>query len=776
MAGASSSRSPRTTSPSFAAARIAAVAAAIAAAAAGREIPAGVGVLSENTVGGGVASAFSLPPAGLVSSPFRVSRGAPSQPRTSYLAASPPPSKFGFAGGGVRLWSTTAGGASSYSAASSSSPSDDNRPRPSDDEEGEEFDHHGSPDHREYVLDLTHYRTTSEFNSELEVLARRCVDDVPGAKEDVIGCAALAEEMLRKWEDKVREAERVADDAEDEAGEGGVAESIREEIVRPDLTSYNTVIRAWSKACSTLAEGRGRGTIRNTIGTDMSDLNVYSARDAASRAQDVLNDLEGRYLDGSIDVAPVASSYNSVIDAWAKSRCGDAAERAESVLDRMKHLSDGKEEQSTSSDSGPSRVNARRSNWERASPDIVSYNSVMEAWAHSADPDALRKARNALEMLQVKYEKTGDSRIKPNIRTVNQVINCYAKRGAYEDIDGDEAGGGGAGGEGGSDNNAERAWSAARRAERLLNDMTSKYSSTGDPDYKPDATTYTSVIDAYAKVGDAAASERAESLLNRVERMYNETGDADIKPNYRTYTAVIGGWANTRKDDGAPHRAEEILRRMEALHAESVKKGERIGGREGSVKPNSRTYTSVINAWARSRDPRRHKRSLLILKKMLDLQRNGDESARPSLYTYNAVMESCSKCRGTGEEQVEALKIAFAANKALGQQQRGKSKSEKGSGGGNRGGGGIEANHVTYSILLKCAHKLLPAGEERNRVVRAVFEKAREAGQVDPSVMRQLQMAADRNVFYELCESIADLRGRVDFNDLPHEWRRNVRR
>ena len=60
-------------------------------------------------------------------------------------------------------------------------------------------------------------------------------------------------------------------------------------------------------------------------------------------------------------------------------------------------------------------------------------------------------------------------------------------------------------------------------------------------------------------------------------------------------------------------------------------------------------------------------------------------------------------------------------------------------------------------------------------MVRAVFEKCRKGGFVDRSVLKSLQLAADRNLYYELLESITDRNGFVTFDDIPAEWSKNVR-
>ena len=60
----------------------------------------------------------------------------------------------------------------------------------------------------------------------------------------------------------------------------------------------------------------------------------------------------------------------------------------------------------------------------------------------------------------------------------------------------------------------------------------------GDPDFKPNTRTYTSVIDSWAKSGEKGAALRAEQILNSMISRYEAAGDPDVKPNVHTTNAV----------------------------------------------------------------------------------------------------------------------------------------------------------------------------------------------------------------------------------------------
>ena len=115
-------------------------------------------------------------------------------------------------------------------------------------------------------------------------------------------------------------------------------------------------------------------------------------------------------------------------------------------------------------------------------------------------------------------------------------------------------------------------------------------------------------------------------------------------------------------------------------------------------------FQAAISAWARSDDNSKPKRALRLLKKASDTYKaTKDKRIQPSLYTYNAAIDACAKCHGTFEQQAEALKIAFAVNKAI--------TAAK-----------LQGNHVTYNTLLRAVNGLLDPGKEKRDIIKAVFQ------------------------------------------------------
>ena len=75
-----------------------------------------------------------------------------------------------------------------------------------------------------------------------------------------------------------------------------------------------------------------------------------------------------------------------------------------------------------------------------------------------------------------------------------------------------------------------RAPGSAERVEGLLFEMYEMYKQ-GAKDVKPNAIIVTSVIDHWQKSGERNAGERAEALLKWLIKVYKETGDKDFQPS-----------------------------------------------------------------------------------------------------------------------------------------------------------------------------------------------------------------------------------------------------
>lgn len=389
--------------------------------------------------------------------------------------------------------------------------------------------------------------------------------------------------------------------------------------------------------------------------------------------------------------------YLPPADAWAKSRVEEAPEAAERLLKLMLDTED-------------------------MEPDTLSYHGVLDAWANSGREESLSKVTQIFSHMEGLQESGKD--VRASIRTVNAILNAHAKAvGRYNSYQMKQY---------------DKAAKCADAAFAFFEKAKRKSEETQDSDWKFDVTTYTSMVDCFARLGSYQASQKAESLLQELKKMYQETNDIRLRPNFRTYTAVISAWARTRSAE-SPGKVMALLSEMKENSATA---------------PNSRAYTSAIQCWGRSRDSTKAQQVLKILRTMKD---EDNDDCRPTILSYNSAIDACARCQGTVEQQTAAFKIAFAILKA------------------SEGDKSAKPNQATYGILLKAVSFLLPPGKERNQIASAVFDKARKAGLVEFATITNLRKCVDAEVMIQLMDGLCDQNGTFTYESLPPAWSKNVR-
>lgn len=408
----------------------------------------------------------------------------------------------------------------------------------------------------EHMLDLRSYSNSRAFNLALEDIAADIANKKKNNKIDVISRATIAEALVGKLEQAVEE--------------GIVA-------FKPDIVTYNTLMKVWAKAAQTLAEGRGRGDI-NEVMHAMDDVpdelnhgGVYTAKDAAKRSLDILRNIEYKYLTGESDICPNAFGYNIVMDGISKSNAKEAPDMIEDLYKRMVKLSTKGTQ--AKDDKNEPFLRSDCAHWSNVTPDTITYSIMIEILGLSEEPDSMKRVDKFLETVQKEYDETNKAELKPVIRLANSAINAYLK---YSNRHSRE--------EKGHTNNA---WQVAKKVNDIYNKWNRKYKETGDVDYQPDITAVTQIIESYSRCGDVAATERGEALFESAYKEWKERGNERLKPSSKAFTVMINAWAKTR-DERSPTKAEELIQRMEEIYAEDCKRG---GGSTSTTKPSIRTYT-----------------------------------------------------------------------------------------------------------------------------------------------------------------------------------------
>ena len=191
--------------------------------------------------------------------------------------------------------------------------------------------------------------------------------------------------------------------------------------MKPDSIMFNCAILAWAYCSGTLRE------LRDESG---------KAIIPAERAEMLLHKLLEMRDNDTLQIAPMAQTYNLVLDSWAKSHRRDAAERALRLMREMPAAG--------------------------VSPDECSYNSVLHAMSKQTDLIWVTKAEELFAELQA-FSNSGQMTISD--MTYSVMMNVYGKS-----IDRD----------------------GPQKAVRILRDMKEK-------GVQPTVISYNSCIDAFAR-------------------------------------------------------------------------------------------------------------------------------------------------------------------------------------------------------------------------------------------------------------------------------------
>ena len=137
------------------------------------------------------------------------------------------------------------------------------------------------------------------------------------------------------------------------------------------------------------------------------------------------------------------------------------------------------------------------------------------------------------------------------------------------------------------------------------------------------------------------AADEAANALRLMFRFYSGDNDNKTKNvNMRRPTVdvidcnqVVNAWSKSRKRD-AHRQAHDILKLMSEMYKKD-------NGNNICIRPDVITYTSVINAFAQKGDF--DGASAIFKMQVNDFKQEQNLKARPNVYTFNAMINACSK-------------------------------------------------------------------------------------------------------------------------------------
>ena len=155
------------------------------------------------------------------------------------------------------------------------------------------------------------------------------------------------------------------------------------------------------------------------------------------------------------------------------------------------------------------------------------------------------------------------------------------------------------------------------RAEKFLSLM-----GKDDALPNPDVTCYTAVINCLTSSDKPKTAQRAELVLRSMISQHQDndsTSSSSFAPNLLTYTSVMNAWARSKDDDATVH--------VERLYEEMI--------HEQNIVPDRRVFAVLVTAWGRS--PRDD--SIVHSEKYFQ-QLQHDTTTMPTVVEYTAIMQA----------------------------------------------------------------------------------------------------------------------------------------
>jgi hypothetical protein len=365
---------------------------------------------------------------------------------------------------------------------------------------------------------------------------------------------------------------------------------------------------------------------------------------------------------------------------------------------------------------------------------------VINAWSKVGDEDAALQAEALLQrMLSRSRKDNSGSVIRPDTAVFNSSIKAWATSKSPE---------------------------AGSRAMKLLQQMQDLAAQNDNDkgyswyDTHPDIVSYNTCLSAWSHSGHVNAALQTEKLVREMQTAATTAAtkneslsekEAPPAPNTISYNTVLDAWSRSELP-GAAQRAQKVLEYM--LQRAAIKDDDDEDD-ICIIAPDVISFTSVLNAWAKSKEPNKGLEARKLLDTLENLYKQTKRpNLRPTQIPYNSVLNACAfSAIGTSmEEQREALQVAVLTFKGM-------RKSK------------IAPDTVTYGNLLKCCANLIPQGKVRSDMALQIFEQCCRQGLVGNLVWNEVRRAVSGPVLAETLNLEHSPRN-LQVRDLPHQWRR----
>ncbi len=289
-------------------------------------------------------------------------------------------------------------------------------------------------------------------------------------------------------------------------------------------------------------------------GGEMYGDDTYTFQGCLDQMETILANAESRYILTKDDrIRPSCDWYNHVLGLWARSTDLDRAMvRTKQILQGMEVYHNSLAANSDYEVDEKSRNTASDHRRYLASPDIVSYNSVLFCLTRDSGKSRAKEAEALLQHLKERYRETKNPDIRPDEITYGLVLHALAQAGLAHEAESlldqleDDRRDGAIVPTLTIYNTVLNAWAnshlsnAPKRAEALLDRMRSHANIGKNPGAEPDSISISTIISCHARSKTRRGAERGEHLLNEAVAMYLN-GNARVKPDAIMFNCAILG-------------------------------------------------------------------------------------------------------------------------------------------------------------------------------------------------------------------------------------------
>ncbi|CAB9518265.1 Pentatricopeptide repeat-containing protein [Seminavis robusta] len=424
----------------------------------------------------------------------------------------------------------------------------------------------------------------------------------------------LLEETLKPWRSPAAEEENDSQNSDEDKGNTTTLQQQRP-IIPLDISMFHVAMDTVVKAAPVKRVSRQQQGSNDTM----------TPRQAAEFAEGVLQSILQHSAEWN-NVQPTVRTYSIVLDAWARvelvEQRGNAAHRAQRILNAM--------------------VNSYYTHANGSvKPNAVSFTAVITAWARAKQAqkahdtfqrllDLFQQQHQQHQQQQHDNDKQEDDSFLPTIVAGNAVMVAWAKE---------------------------------RRPDFILQVMATMqqlYQQTGRTECLPDLQSYNILLDAHGKLGQVTQAVALLQWMQNGEKHLhaNWVRPVGAAPDLVSYNNVMGALAK----QGDAIQAEALLEHMK---------------QQRHIHPDQVTYTSLLIAHAKSRQPDRLEQAERVWKEIA-------VQAAPDVICRTAFIQACAHVDRA--ERKRALTTALQVFADLPNDKR---------------------NHVIFAIMAKAINRLL---------------------------------------------------------------------